>query len=98
MSDIDWKSPFSPEDFASVLCEYEFGTPHQDHTAQCSSVDAAEAANRRFRELIEQCPVVYGQKVQDWITCDPCWLMSDGSSETTDTHQARLICIEELKK
>lgn len=91
MSDIDWKNPFRFEDFQCIPSNIGLSRWITDK-------DAVAYANRRFRELIEQCPVVYGKKVQDWLTCDPCWLMSDGSSETTDTHQARLICIEDLKK
>lgn len=101
MSDIDWKNPFRPEDFDNRPSTFDYytGTPEQWMAA---------VANHRFKELIEQCPVVYGG-FDGYTNGEPTegvasgWVQWDtekmnGENGEYDTHQARLIAIEKIKK
>lgn len=87
MSDIDWQNPFRPEDFYKI---YE-----PAFTGECPNCsEMSEIANRRFREMIETCPIVFAMGIDRHV-----WVTGEGNPITeTSLEKARIICIEEIGK
>jgi len=73
---------FTPKDFETIVFE------------ECSICDhAAEIANARLEQWLEDAEIVYGGK--DTVLGKDYW-HRDGSAP--NTHRARLVCIEEIEK
>lgn len=92
MRNIDWKNPFKPKDFRELSKAYDLFTAKW----------AMALANKRFRELMEQCPVRYAWTLpvpnQHGIV-ESLWGQDPGTGVPGCTFvSARLICIEEIKK
>ncbi len=87
-TEIDWENPFKAEDFrhnnTQGIHEYE------------TCLVAADKANARFRELIEQAETVYMRSSSGYtgkVFETGVWASRHIS---TDTHEAKLICVKEL--
>lgn len=69
----------------------EIGKHTDKHLADLCNAKLAEIKKAWLEELLRDAPIVYGYKVRGWI-------MEENSSDSLDTHQARLVCIEPLDK
>ncbi len=91
MGEIDFQNPFRAEDFAHAF------SPKQrtkEETWKPMAERCAELASIRFREILEQCPKVFGFLSDDNTRMKGIEWDAD---EFMHTHSARLICVEELK-
>ncbi len=81
---IDWENIFKAEDFQRINTR-----DFEDMGASTMHREMADIANARFREILEQCPVV-------WI-CDGEIKTAHLAQPVDATHSARLIAIKETK-
>lgn len=90
MNEIDWENgPFTEKDFYLDGLEKTTIVLHPKHIAYF--------ANKRFRELLEQAPTVYGIKstkdcdFTHWCKQRDCQLLSE-----TDNVSAKLVAIKKI--